>query len=232
MNAGLFRAGFDALPFEIALVDTAGTIVYANETWVEFGDANGNTHDTCWVGENYLRVCRRADDSTATLVADGIEALLAGTRTHFQLEYPCHSPDEYRWFHLEATSLTHDGERYALLAHVDITARKQAELQRDTQIEQLKTIVTVLSHDIRNPLGVIQGYAAKLETAEADSDAVEAIQESADRIADMIESILEFARTQSLNDVSRVTVADVARESWAQTATVEASLTIDSSGSV
>lgn len=91
VDPDLLHAGFHALPFEVALVDETGQIVFANDTWKAFGKANGATHDTYWIGENYLTVCRQADDPIATTVADALDALLAGDRSQFRLEYPCPS---------------------------------------------------------------------------------------------------------------------------------------------
>ncbi|WP_226008048.1 sensor histidine kinase [Natrinema salinisoli] len=196
-----------------------------------FGKVNGATHDAYWIGENYLTVCRQADDPVATTVADSLDAMLAGDRSHFRLEYPCHPPDDQRWFLLEATTVTHDETRYAIMAHVDITARKQAELQRDTRIEQLETIVNVLSHDLRNPLSIIRGYTEQLGTAETDGDAVAAIQESIGRMTELIDTTLAFARTQGVDDLTQVSLATIAQEAWDQTPTADASLEIEASQS-
>lgn len=225
----LLSAAFETLPFEIALLNREGDILFVNNAWKEFGDANGTTHETYWVGENYLTTCYRADDSLATTVADALDALLAGDRDYFRIEYPCHSPDDQRWFLLEATAVRHRGDRYGIVAHVDITTRKRAELQRDAQITQLETIVNVLSHDLRNPLSIIRGHTEELETTDVDPETVAAIRESTDRMADLITTTLEFARTRSLNDVTRVTVSDVATAAWAQTPTADASLEVEGS---
>jgi signal transduction histidine kinase len=229
VDADLLRSAFDTLPFEAVVVDATGRIVLANEPWRAFGEANGAAHDGYWVGENYLSVCRRADDPAAADAADGLEALLAGDRDCVRLEYPCHSPDEQRWFILEATPLVHEGTRYAVVAHVDVTARRRAELQRDARIEQLETIVDILSHDLRNPLAIIQGYSSRLTPRSSDPEAVAAIRESADRMAELIDVTLSFARTRSIDDPTRVALADVATAAWAGTPTDDASLEIEAS---
>ncbi len=230
-DTDLFQVSVDALPFEVAWVDSAGVIIFANDSWMAFGDANSSTHDTHWVGENYLTVCKQADGPTATAVADGLEALLAGDREHFRLEYPCHPPDDQRWFLLDATAVPYDGDRYAIVSHIDITTRKQAELQRDRQIEQLETIVNAVSHDLRNPLNIVDGYAELLANEETNADAVAAIRESTDRMIEMVDSILEFAQTQHVSTLTRVALTDVATSAWAQTPTADASLEVESSRS-
>nr|MBA3378142.1 hypothetical protein [Chloroflexia bacterium] len=39
-------------------------------------------------------------DRSGTIVAarEGITQVLAGARSSFAMEYPCHAPDEERWF--------------------------------------------------------------------------------------------------------------------------------------
>lgn len=227
VDSDLLQAAFEALPFEVALLDTTGEILFVNEVWKSFGDNNSSTHDSYWVGENYLTICKNSNGSIATAVANGLGALLAGDQNDFQLEYPCHPPAGQRWFLLEATAVTYNNARYAIVTHIDITARKQAELQRKIRTEQLETIVSILSHDLRNPLSIIQGYAEELSTQDVDTETVTAIQESADRMAELIDTTLKFARTQSVDDLSQVSLEDIATDAWAQTPTADASLEIE-----
>ena len=65
--------------------------------------------------------------------------MLDGARANFTIEYPCHSPNEKRWFLMSVTPL--GGERGgAVVTHTDITARKQAEeaiLESESRLRQL-----------------------------------------------------------------------------------------------
>ena len=53
--------------------------------------------------------------------------LLQGESTSFAIEYPCHSPAEEHWFNLVVTPLREDARAGAVVMHIDITERKQAE---------------------------------------------------------------------------------------------------------
>jgi PAS domain S-box-containing protein len=80
------------------------------------------------VGFNYLQVCRDAPESRdgGWGALNGIQAVLDGTLHNFVLEYPCHSPNEKRWFLMSVTPLL--GERSgAVVTHTDITKRKRIE---------------------------------------------------------------------------------------------------------
>jgi PAS domain S-box-containing protein len=138
----------DAVAAAIAVLDPYGTIVATNQAWRDFGRAN-QARDSSHIGVNYLEVCARAtggDAPCAKAAAAGIRSVLAGDST-FVLEYPCHSPNEQRWFQLRVSRLKHEEAAYAVVIHHDITARilveqeKQAYLARaQWHQEQLKAL--------------------------------------------------------------------------------------------
>jgi two-component system, chemotaxis family, CheB/CheR fusion protein len=114
---------FDALPHSVALLDPKGIIRLVNRRWVEFSRDNGGKDDTCGVGSNYLGVCEGSAG-----VDRKLKELLEGRSSYFELEYPCHSPSEERWFLMQATRVL-GSEGGVVVAHVDITGRKRAELE-------------------------------------------------------------------------------------------------------
>jgi len=123
------KALIDSLPANIAVLDTLGVITSVNDRWRAF--ARDNDADEDHVGTDYLAACDDAageDAASGAHVAAGLRAILAGQRTSFVHEYPCHSPSEERWFRLAATPLrSGGGPTGAVVMHVDITERKQAE---------------------------------------------------------------------------------------------------------
>jgi PAS domain S-box-containing protein len=91
------------------------------------------------LGTNYLDVCDADDGPDAALAAQaaqGLRAVLKGERRTFELEYPCHSPSEERWFLLRAAALG-NGMAGAIVLHFDITAQVRAA--RDLARLSLKT---------------------------------------------------------------------------------------------
>lgn len=124
----LWMEVIDELPSEIALLNDEGMILFTNRQWRQFGCENGLVErEAVSIGENYLAVSD-ADDEHAQRVLEGLESLLAGEESQFSLEYPCHSPDEKRWFRMTATTLEHDRERYLVMEHLNITERRLAEI--------------------------------------------------------------------------------------------------------
>ncbi len=137
----LAAAVLDSLAAQIAIVDETGTIVVVNRAWNDFAAANGADRDAVSPGTNYLHVCDLAEGpgaDEAAAIAAGIRDVLAGRIETFELEYPCHSPQRWRWCAGRVTRLRDTGPPHAVIAHEDITPRKLAEHERVRFQEHLK----------------------------------------------------------------------------------------------
>src|ERR671913_307143 len=120
----------DSLSAHIAIIDETGAIVAVNKAWRDFARANGLAAQTYAEGANYLRACDSAagaHSEEAAPFAEGIRSVLSGQREEFELEYPCHSPSERRWYIGRVTQFTGGGTPRAVVAHENITERKLAE---------------------------------------------------------------------------------------------------------
>jgi PAS domain S-box-containing protein len=124
------KAALDGLSASIAVLDDRGTILFVNETWREVAEQNGLTADSVSEGTNYLQVCDGVageDSGEATRFAGGIRAVLSGETHSYVVEYPCHAPDKKRWFTGRVTVFPGEGSPRVVVAHEDISSRKQAE---------------------------------------------------------------------------------------------------------
>jgi PAS domain S-box-containing protein len=137
-----------ALSSHIAILDEKGEIVAVNAAWQRFAAANGGKPVACEVGSNYLDACARTSPSSAEAdaAAEGIRQAIAGTRDEFSLEYPCHSPEQKRWFVLRVTRFGDERPGRVVLAHENITNRKLAEEALRESESRLRTI-TDSAHD-------------------------------------------------------------------------------------
>jgi two-component sensor histidine kinase len=196
------RAGFNALAAHIAVLDAQGTIVAVNATWERFGRAR-QAPSFVWagVGLNYLEVCRRAAAGSAEAqdALTGLQSVLEGRQASFTMEYPCHEPGTPRWFLLQATPLPppHHG---LVLSHIDITARKQAEQQKDILLREV-------SHRVKNNLQVISSLLSLQEGAIDDPRLGTLFQVSQERLHAMA---LVHDLLQQTEDVTRINLAQYA----------------------
>lgn len=147
-----FRAAvLDAIPAEIAVLDRQGTVVAVNEPWLRFSRENQGPQDRTGVGASYVGVSRKAaleGDSLAGEIADGLEAILAGDLRELQLEYPCDSPTEGRWFllHVIAAAPEIGG---AIVTHTNISDLKMAEQELRANEELLRTLIAAIPDTVQ-----------------------------------------------------------------------------------
>jgi PAS domain S-box-containing protein len=161
------QAILGSLAAHVAVLDPTGTILEVNDAWRHFAQSNGGAPNiVTGVGQNYLAALHTAaalDDPIARTALTGIKALLAGTEDRFELEYPCNSPDEERWFLLQATRLT-GTYAGAVLVHINITERKRAEAHVGAL---LRSAEALLEHnDLATTLNRIVTEAAQISHCE------------------------------------------------------------------
>ena len=134
----------DSLSAHIAILDESGEIIAVNRVWRAFAEANGGDPGRVSEGANYLRACESAtgrNTEDAAAFAKGIKAVLSGRRESFEMEYPCHSPTERRWFIGRVTPYFCNEKPWAVVAHENITERKIAEEALQDQKVLLETIL-------------------------------------------------------------------------------------------
>lgn len=136
----------DALPAHICLLCGRGNILEVNASWRQFALMNHYGEADFDVGINYIEVCERATgdcSAEAKQTAEGIKAVLSGKLKNFELEYPCHSPEERRWFRLTVTPLHEDASFGVVVMHVNVTERKLIEQALRQSEAQFRTIIDV-----------------------------------------------------------------------------------------
>jgi signal transduction histidine kinase/ActR/RegA family two-component response regulator len=195
----------DGLSAHICVVDDGATIVWANDAWRQFGQQNGALPSCIGPGVNYLAICERASGhgaGDAAQLAHGLREVLLGRQRAFEMEYPCHSPTEQRWFMVTVTQVPHRSPPRYIIAHQSVTSRHLAEEQlREAQkMESLGTLAGGVAHDFNNILGSILGNVA-LAREDAISDPhvlkrLEHIHRASVRGRDLVQQILSFSRPQ------------------------------------
>ena len=97
---------------------------------------------------------------------------------------------------------------------------------------QLEEFASVVSHDLRNPLNVADGYL-ELAIEETDSEHLHRVEQAHDRMADLIEDILTLAREgDSIGDLSLVDLAAVGEAAWKNVETAETSLAVETDATI
>jgi signal transduction histidine kinase/ActR/RegA family two-component response regulator len=196
----------DGMSAHICVVDDTATIVWANDAWRQFGQQNGAVPSCIGPGVNYLAICEGASGhgaGDAAQLAHGLRDVLQGRQRAFEMEYPCHSPTEQRWFMVTVTQVPHRSPPRYIIAHQSVTSRHlaQEQLREAQKMESLGTLAGGVAHDFNNILGSILGNVAL-----AREDAVlnpqvllrlEHIHRASVRGRNLVQQILSFSKPQT-----------------------------------
>ncbi|WP_222919362.1 PAS domain S-box protein [Natrinema sp. SYSU A 869] len=108
----------------------------------------------------------------------------------------------------------------------DVTERKRQERKLHERNERLDAFTRIVSHDLRNPLGVAQGYLELLEET-GDPTYAEKTRNGLDRMESIIEDVLAIAREgEWAADTDPVDLESIAREAWDHVSTAETTLSV------
>lgn len=140
----------DSLPHRIAVLDEKGKLISVNESWRRFARSESAAWQSAPVGGNYLAICRAAaarGDIFAAKALEELEALLAGEKDGFEMEYHCCGASERPRWYVSHAARPARGFKGVILSQTDITPQKEAEeALRESErcarrrAEELKTI--------------------------------------------------------------------------------------------
>ena len=148
----------------------------------------------------------------------------------------------------EVTRITADGPRHFILhvipirlgaanaagyaIYTDVTDRREREETLRRQNERLDEFASIVSHDLRNPLSVAEGYV-ELARETGDVDHLEKAADAIDRMDELVADLLSLAREgRSVGETESVSLDAVAREAWESVDTGDATLTIEADGTL
>ncbi len=127
----------DSISDEIVVLDHAGMVLAVNRSWQVFSSNNGAMADdpACAMtpGANYLKVC------DAQSLA-GIQGVMQGRLPSFTFEYPCHAPQQQRWFSMKVTPMGDAAFGSVVIVHTEITPRVRLEQERGEALALLQKI--------------------------------------------------------------------------------------------
>jgi PAS domain S-box-containing protein len=127
--------------------------------------------------------------------------------------------------------------RTLLVDDVTDAVKRQRRLERqkrelEAQNERLEEFASIVSHDLRNPINVIEGYTENIR-ATGDLEYVAEIERSAERMKEIIEDVLEMARTgQSVSETEEIQLAELCRAAWSTVDTAGGTLELDTTATI
>ncbi len=167
----LHRALLASLQDHIAILDSVGTVVEANNSWGRFANSpDAASFQRVAVGGNYVESCRTgADrgDSVAARALAGVMRVLNREATRVEMEYDERGGGGHRRYSLSVEALE-GGHGGAVVTRADVSARYQTQIQMEEQRRELSHLARVtalgqlsgaLAHELNQPLTSISNNA-------------------------------------------------------------------------
>lgn len=137
------------------------------------------------------------------------------------------SSAETAYYRVLGEPLTRGGKRVGWVVVLrDETAQQRQQKRLQQKTEQMEVFASTISHDLRNPLGVAQGYL-QLAQDEFESEQLDKVDSAHTRMEEIIEEVLTFARAgQQIDEFEAVSMGAIVERAWENAATAGAELTV------
>ncbi len=197
-----WEATVDSLPDLVCLIDRNGRVIRANRILEEW--QLGQVRDV--KGRPLHELLHPGCDDPSCYCALLIQLSVAYAVPDEPIQRETYDPFLKRHVHLHVRPVRSDvGEIASTLIVVvrDVTDLKQIEQDREQLIADLNAYAHSVAHDLKNPVGVIMGFADMLERDLKDfslheiGEIVQAITRSGEKLIDIIDDLLLFAQVQS-----------------------------------
>ena len=219
-----FEAIFDNTYQFTGLADPDGTLLEANETALEFGglDREDVVGKPMWEAPWFADIPETRERAREALgeAAEG---------TFVREELPVQGADDRAIIDFSARPLYDaDGEvDLLILEGRNISELKSRERQLERQNERLEEFAGVLSHDLRNRLGVAEGYLT-LANEDPDPEYLDQALTALGRMGDLVDDVLALAREgQVVDDPQAVSLDQVLSRAVGNVPTEGADVTVE-----
>ncbi|MFB6072984.1 MAG: histidine kinase N-terminal 7TM domain-containing protein [Halobacterium sp.] len=209
----LFRTGFlDVTPVArrtaiaemddaLVVLDDENRVVNANRRARELFDAESSS------------VGATASEFFEPLRDDVVTQFTAPGETDAEVEIELDGED--RHFSVSVTPLGDRTRRGRVVLLHDITTQKRRERELQRQRDRVDEFAAVVSHDLRNPLNVADGYV-QMARETGDVEHLDAVSDAHDRMDEIVEGLLTMARAETVvDDPPVVALEPVVTEAWA-----------------
>ncbi|WP_418284477.1 ATP-binding protein [Halorubrum sp. DTA46] len=135
--------------------------------------------------------------------------------------------DGPRHFILHVVPIRLDAENVSGYAiYTDVTERRERESTLRRQNERLDEFASIVSHDLRNPLSVAEGYV-ELARETGEMAHLAKAGEAIDRMDELVEDLLSLARQgRAVGETEPVSLGTLARDAWETVDTGDAELIV------
>jgi signal transduction histidine kinase len=131
------------------------------------------------------------------------------------------------YYRVFVETLTRGGKRVGwVVVFRDETEQQRQQYRLQQQNEQMEIFASTISHDLRNPLSVAEGYR-ELAQDKFESEELDKIAEAHTRMGEIIEDVLTLARAgNQIEDLEAIPMEGVVERAWENVSTPTAELSV------
>jgi PAS domain S-box-containing protein len=198
----IFQESFEHTPAQAAIIDSDGTVVQANEDWLNFEKTKAL--ENADIGANYIELCEKQEHSK---IKNQLQKLFNETEEKIILEYEYDHGKNGRkeWYSIRAQKFKHQNKQYVVIAHWDITERRRTK-------QNLKNFGSILRHDIRNHISIAEGYLGFIETEQTDK--LKQVKTAISDIERTVDSTLTLTGQHKYTEKRELSLKRVAQDAW------------------
>ncbi|WP_342241151.1 PAS domain-containing sensor histidine kinase [Inquilinus sp. OTU3971] len=162
-----YRAAIlDALPGQIALLDSKGVVVAANRSWRS--NAPGNVFAGAEIGADYLAICDHEADkgnSDARRLVEQLRLMLSDRTDSFQLDYSFPGPAGPLWFRCTGARPAGGTREGVVVLHAEVTDARAAQATAEAREAHLRSILETIPDAmvVIDAQGLIQSFSSTAE---------------------------------------------------------------------
>jgi signal transduction histidine kinase len=152
----------DALPDLVSLVDSQARVIRINRAVEAWHLDRVNTARGRGLHDVLHPACSRVDCYLTSFVRQIVEHVMAGD----SIQHETYDALLERYFQISARPVLDrrgGASRTAVVVIRDITDQKRAEHERENLIEELDAFAHTVAHDLKNPVGLVIGYATLMQ---------------------------------------------------------------------
>ncbi|MEE6210626.1 ATP-binding protein [Salarchaeum sp. III] len=218
----------EGAPLGLLVLDEDGTIEWTNEGYADVLDVPRKS----LIGTPFVDLVDDGyyDHEVVERYIEAVRDLLSSSNDIERTTYLVHThrADETLVHRVSTTLLPLDDEEFAGTLHAfrDVTTQMTYERELKRQNDRLDEFASVVSHDLRNPLTVAQGYL-EVGRENGDDEAFERVERAHERMETLIDDLLSLAKSgERVTDTTDVDIDDLARDAWSSVETGAATLDV------
>ncbi len=222
-----YRRLLDVSPAPIVIYDADGVIRYANEAAADLVAVDEPADIVGRPTSDFVH----PDEHEAS--HEGLKRVLGNREPVEAVERRIVTDDdETRHAILSSVPITYDDGPAGQVLLSDVTPLKERERALERQNDRLEQFAGIVSHDLRNPLTVLE-TSLDLARETGDSEHFDRAERAVDRMSTLVEDLLTMAQYGRAPDsVESVPIDQAAREAWQTVDTGDAALSIETDETV